>query len=84
MNRDNFSTVLMTDIHDSQKRMPLMIDGRNIDAWIDKLPKAYIIELMNPCDDSAMAAHTTSEVIGNPKLNSDYVPETPEKVEYTL
>jgi putative SOS response-associated peptidase YedK len=74
---------LMTDIHNSQKRMPLMIDRVNIDAWISELPKASIIELMNPCDDSSMAAHTISKDIGNPKVNSD-VPEITEKVEYTL
>jgi hypothetical protein len=44
---------------------------------------AFIIELMNPCDDSAMAAHTISKDIGTPKINSD-VPEIAEQVEYTF
>jgi putative SOS response-associated peptidase YedK len=74
---------LMTDIHNSQKRMPLMIDRRNSDAWISDLPIASIIELMNPCDDSAMPAYTISKDIGNPKVKSD-VSAIIDKVEYTL
>lgn len=48
---------LMADIHNTKKRMPLMIDTRNIDAWIDPtLNREGIIALMQPCDDSQMAA----------------------------
>jgi putative SOS response-associated peptidase YedK len=48
---------LMADIHNTKRRMPLMIDNRNIDAWIDpSLSKDGIISLMQPCDDSQMAA----------------------------
>lgn len=49
---------LMTSIHNTAKRQPIMIDRRNIDAWIGDLPKADIIDLMQPCDDSDMAAYT--------------------------
>lgn len=48
---------LMAEIHNSKKRMPLMIEDRNIDAWIDPtLNKDGILKLMQPCDDSQMAA----------------------------
>ncbi len=48
---------LMAEIHNTKKRMPLMIDDRNIDAWIDPtLNKDGILSLMQPCDDSQMMA----------------------------
>lgn len=63
---------LMAEIHNTKKRMPLMIDQANLDAWIDPdLPKSGIIELMEPCDDREMAAYTISKDIGNPKVNSN-------------
>lgn len=75
---------LMADIHNSKKRMPLLIDVRNMDAWISPdLPKSGIIELMQPCDDTNMAAHTISRIIGDPKVNSD-VPEITNEVKYSL
>jgi len=50
---------LMTDIHNSKKRQPLMIDRQNIDAWLSNdLPKSSVQELMHPCDDREMAAYT--------------------------
>lgn len=53
------ANVLMADIHNTKKRQPLMIDKRNIDAWISPdLPKSGVIELMQPCDDREMAAYT--------------------------
>lgn len=63
---------LMTSIHNSAKRQPLMIDKRNIDAWIDpSLPKSGIIELMQPCDDSSMAAYTVSQnIIGKNSIGN--------------
>lgn len=73
---------LMADIHNSAKRQPLMIDQRNIDAWIDPaMAKAGIIELMQPCDDRDMAAYTISREITNPKVNSN-VPEILIPVDY--
>ncbi len=73
---------LMTDIHNSAKRMPLMIDKRNVDAWIDpNLPKGGVIELMQPCDDTEMAAYTISKSISNPKIDSN-VPEIILPVDY--
>lgn len=48
---------LIAEIHNTKKRMPLLIDNRNIDAWIDPaLNKDGIISLMQPCDDSQIAA----------------------------
>jgi putative SOS response-associated peptidase YedK len=48
---------LMTDIHNTKKRQPIMIDEGLINTWIDPgLSKPAVIELMQPCDDSNMAA----------------------------
>lgn len=71
---------LMADIHNSAKRMPLMIDSRNINAWLDNsLPKSGVIELMNPCDDRDMAAYTVSTILSNPKVDSN-IPEITEPI----
>jgi len=75
------ANTLMADIHNSAKRMPLMIDKRNIDAWIGELPKEGIKELMQPCDDRNMAAYTVSKDLSNPKVNSD-IPEITNPVDY--
>lgn len=63
---------LMADIHNSKKRMPLMIDQRNMNAWIDPdLGHDGIVALMQPCDDNNMAAYTVSKDLANPKVNTD-------------
>lgn len=76
---------LMADIHNSKKRMPLILDQRHILDWIaDDLPKSSIIELMQGCDDSNMAAYPISKIISSRTVDSD-VPEILNKVDqYTL
>lgn len=75
---------LMASIHNTKKRMPVMIDAKNIDAWIDPgLNNNSIIELMQGCDDRDMAAYTISKDIGNPKVNSD-IPTITNPVQHTL
>jgi putative SOS response-associated peptidase YedK len=76
---------LMSDIHNTKKRMPLILDPRNMNAWIDeKLPKSGIIELMKGCDDTQMAAYPISKIISSKTVNSD-IPEITERVDsYTL
>jgi putative SOS response-associated peptidase YedK len=71
----------MADIHNSAKRMPLQIDNHNIDAWLsDDLPKAGIIELMNPCSDTHMAAHQISTILSSKTIDSN-IPEILEPIE---
>jgi len=71
---------LMASIHNTKKRMPLMIDQQNINAWIDNdLPKAGIIELMQPCDDCSMAAYPIQKITGNsnvPEILNPIQPST--------
>jgi putative SOS response-associated peptidase YedK len=76
---------LMADIHNSKKRMPLIIAERNLSAWIDNdLPKAGIIELMQGCDDSNMAAHPISKNISSKTINSNVREITNPVDTYTL
>lgn len=76
---------LMADIHNTKKRMPLILDQRHILDWInDDLPKSGIVELMHGCDDSNMAAYPISKIISSKTVNSD-TPEILNKVDpYTL
>ena len=49
---------LMASIHNSGKRMPLIIDNENIDRWLDpNISKEEINHLMIPCDDTKMNAY---------------------------
>lgn len=53
---------LMAGIHNSAKRMPLMISDAKIDTWIDgDSAKDAIIALMQPCDDTNMAAYQVNK-----------------------
>lgn len=73
---------LMTSIHNSAKRQPLMIAEKDIDQWIyPGLGTHDIKELMHPCDDSRMAAHTIDKIAGNAKAVRD-IPEIFNKVQY--
>ena len=69
------ANALMADIHNTKKRMPLMIDERNMAAWIGNgLSRASITDLMNPCDDRDMAAYPVSKMLSAKTVDSD-VPE---------
>jgi putative SOS response-associated peptidase YedK len=76
---------LMADIHNTKKRMPLILDQRNMGDWIDGgLPKSSVIELMQGCDDSIMAAYPVSKLLSAKNRNSD-IPEILNRVDpYTL
>jgi len=72
----------MADIHNSAKRMPLMIDISQIDYWLDpSLSKSSIKEMMNPCDDSDMAAYEVSRILNKAKIDSN-IPEILEEVRH--
>jgi putative SOS response-associated peptidase YedK len=73
---------MMCDIHNSAKRMPLMLNKESINDWISQdLSPVSIKELMNPCDDTNMAAYTVSKDLSNKNVNSD-VPSITDNVEY--
>jgi len=86
--RDTFSIIttdanpLMERIHNTKKRMPLILHHDDIAAWINpETPKTTVGRLMKPYPDSAMSAHTISVDAGNPRKNRN-VPEIKEEVRY--
>jgi putative SOS response-associated peptidase YedK len=73
---------MMSNIHNSAKRMPLMLDRGVIDDWISPdLSPVSIRELMTTCDDTKMAAYTISNDLSKTKVNSD-VPSITDKIDY--
>lgn len=70
---------LMTDIHNTKFRQPIIISNDQISSWLDpNISKDEIIHLMNPCDDSNMAAYRVSRElikIGNSPEALTPVPE---------
>ncbi len=71
---------LMASIHNSAKRMPLMIDSNQIEIWLDpSLSKDDVKKLMKPCDDRNMAAYPISKIFSKPKIDSN-IPEIIEPI----
>jgi len=70
---------LMASIHNTKKRMPLIIDNENIDNWLNpNINKEEINHMMTPCNDSTMAAYRVSRdliKIGNDPKAFAPVPE---------
>lgn len=51
----------MEKIHNIKKRMPLILDEHQIEKWLDPTtPAQHLRNLMVPCDDSLLKAHTVS------------------------
>lgn len=73
---------LMEKIHNTKKRMPVILTKENERHWIEaKLSDIDIRHLLQPIDDSIMQAHTISKRINNNRINSDVENITAE-VEY--
>jgi putative SOS response-associated peptidase YedK len=55
---------LMAEIHNSKKRMPVILDMRAEKKWIEiELPKNEALELIKPCPSDFLRAHTISDLI---------------------
>lgn len=79
--RDTFSIIttdanpLMEYIHNSKKRMPLILQKSDIAEWIDpETPATKINALMKPLPENLMKAHSISPDAGNSRKNRN-VPE---------
>jgi putative SOS response-associated peptidase YedK len=77
---DTFSIVttaanpLMEMIHNSKKRMPLILDVEAADKWLNPLSTPEQIKsIIMPFEDINMKAHTISKVAGNSKVNRNYI-----------
>ena len=72
---------LMAEIHHVKKRMPVILEERNMNAWIaNDLSKSSLIDLMQPCDDAGMAAYPVSKILSAKNMDSN-IPEIIKPVE---
>lgn len=63
---------MMEQIHNTKKRMPLILDKINARQWLNPgLAKEEIELLMNPLAASKMKAHTISRLVTSRTENSN-------------
>ena len=68
---------LLSEIHNTKKRMPVILHDGELEKWIDCKPDEEGIDaLPEPYPDDALKALTISPLISNPKINRN----TPELV----
>jgi putative SOS response-associated peptidase YedK len=73
---------LMTEIHNSKKRMPVVIPREYENDWLNpNLTKDDVLALCQPLDDNKLDAYTISKRITSKKEDTN-VPEVMEKFEY--
>lgn len=74
---------LMAMVHNSKKRMPLILSGDYEAAWLDKsFKKDQIPELMKPFDETLMKAYTISKLITS-RTEPSNVPEISQPFSYS-
>ncbi|MGB8492046.1 MAG: SOS response-associated peptidase [Bacteroidales bacterium] len=57
---------LMAVIHNSKKRMPVILDRSDEKRWIDQMtPPADALALLRPCPSEVLRAHTISSLVNN-------------------
>lgn len=85
--RDTFSIIttdanpLMEVIHNTKKRMPLILTKTDLEAWMD--PKTNINQidaLMHPYSTDLMNAHKITTEAGNTRINRN-IPEIKQRIE---
>lgn len=72
---------MMAEIHNSKKRMPLVIAPNKRSEWLSQLDKPHIEDMMKTYPDDILQSHTISKLITSRTENPD-VPEVQEKFEY--
>lgn len=76
------ANAMMEKIHNTKKRMPLIIPLGDEKKWIDPyLSKEEIINMITPYDESDMVSYTISQKANSARSNRN-VPEILDKVEY--
>lgn len=66
---------LMAEIHNSKKRMPLIVEDRSLNAWQDNWTSEEVIQsIFKPFDGSGMNAYQISKQANNTRNNRN-VPE---------
>ncbi|MBN2098073.1 MAG: SOS response-associated peptidase [Dehalococcoidia bacterium] len=86
--KDTFSVIttkanpLLERIHNTRKRMPVILRQADEREWLDKnLDRAAIDSLLEPYDASQMQAHTVSRLISAKRANTN-VPEVMQEFKY--
>jgi len=73
---------LMAQIHNTKKRMPLILLRAEERAWLEShLTQAQIMPFLRPVDDNFLEAHTVSPLVSSPKGNSN-VPDVQKPYTY--
>jgi putative SOS response-associated peptidase YedK len=68
---------LMAEIHNSAKRMPVILDKKDEKSWIDvSLAQEDALKLLKPCPSELLKAHTISNLINDKSANRN----TPEVI----
>lgn len=73
----------MEKVHNSKKRMPVIIPKEHEKRWLDpNLTKDEVMALCQPIDPSLMDAYTISKMITSRDLLDKNVPAISEKFDY--
>jgi len=73
---------LMEVIHNTRKRMPVILKKEDEKIWLNKdLEPERIKAVLNPYDETQMEAYTVSKLVSSRKINTN-VPEVIKRYEY--
>lgn len=77
------ANILLEKIHNTKKRMPLVLDDENAKKWLDTmLSREQVEEIMKPCPEDLLASHTISRDFNQfNRMNTNYK-EITNEVEY--
>lgn len=71
----------MEKIHNTKKRMPLILTNNTLESWVDpKTNISQINDLMQPYSTDLMSAYTITPDAGNVRLNRN-IPEIKQRIE---
>jgi putative SOS response-associated peptidase YedK len=74
---------LLARIHNVKKRMPVILQKEQWQYWLDpSITKEQIQEILTPCDDANLTAHTISKLITTRGVETN-VPEVNQPYHYT-
>jgi len=61
---------LMAEIHNSKKRMPLILENKNIDKWLDKRAAKEVVQsILMPLEQNLMSAYKISKQVNSSRNN---------------
>ncbi|GAB4093919.1 SOS response-associated peptidase [Flaviaesturariibacter terrae] len=73
---------MMARIHNSKERMPVILQPQDWTTWLDpELPKERVQELLRPCSDGFLQAHTIDRGLARPGADANH-PSTLAPVHY--